>query len=119
MALDVVIGLIEPFSPAGSSELFYPEHLGFADFALRHHSAANLSWFRGVFLNSFLFCVLAWQPRVARPARKRILADFARELSLHRLSRPSCSIRVRRACMTTEPLMRATIDGNVLIGAET
>jgi hypothetical protein len=119
IALDVVIGLIEPFSPPNSTELFYPEHLGFADFDLRHPSSADLLWFRGVFLNSFLFCVLAWQSGVARPARKRILADFARNLSLHRLNRPTCSTYIRGACMTTEPLMRSTTDGNVVIEAPT
>lgn len=116
--LNLLVGLIEPFSPPGSNELLYPEHHGFADFAdtdfsvgvpAREYSALC----RGVFLNSYLFCVIAWQSRVARPMRRRVL-KLMKERSLTDIPQPNCSVNLSGACMTAASVMWSTLDGDII-----
>jgi hypothetical protein len=110
--LEVLLGLIEPFSPPGSSEILDPEgHFGFSEFTFQHPEADRVAWFRGVFINSYLLSVLAWNANAVRPARKRILTDMQQRLSLHRLARPQCNTRVEGACMSTRHLIEASVRG--------
>jgi hypothetical protein len=115
LGLSLLAGLIEPFSPAGSDEVFYPEHHGYANFEIGAPASHSISLFRGVFLNSFVFYVVAWRLGLARPTRKRFLKEITNGRFLTELPRPACSTSLRGACMSTEALMRATFDGTILI----
>jgi hypothetical protein len=107
--LDLLLGVIEPFRSETSNELVYPEHHGFADFAgtdfgVGVPAGRYTSLCRGVFLNSYLFCVISCRAGVTRPLRRRVL-KLMRERSLVDISRPSCSVRLNEACMTAAAVM--------------
>jgi hypothetical protein len=116
--LHLLIGLIEPFTQAGSEDLVYPEHHGFADFADTDFgvgvAAKEYSTLcRGVFLNSYLFFVVAWQPNVGLSVRRRVL-ELLDKRALTELPRPNCSIHLSGACMTAAAVVFSTLSGHII-----
>ena len=116
--LNLLVGLIEPFTLPGSKKLVYPEHQGFAEFADTDFSvgvpAKEYSTLcRGVFLNSYLFFVVAWRPNVGLPVRRRVL-ELLNKQSLTDLSRPDCCVHLSGACMTAAAVVFSTLGGNII-----
>jgi hypothetical protein len=116
--LNLLVGLIEPFTPPGSKEVVYPEHHGFADFADTDFGvgvpAKEYSTLcRGVFLNSYLFFVVAWRTNVGLPVRRRVL-ELLNKQSLTDLARPDCSVHLSGPCMTAAAVMFSTLSGNII-----
>lgn len=118
LKLDLLLGVIEPFRSETSNALLYPEHHGFADFSGTDFGTGlsagrYTSLCRGVFLNSYLFCVIGWQAGVSRPLRRRVL-NLMRDRSLVKIPRPSCSVRLNEACMTAAAVIWSTESGIIL-----
>jgi len=116
--LNLLVGLIEPYTPPGSKEVIYPEHHGFADFGDTDFGvgipAKEYSTLcRGVFLNSYLLFVVAWRTNVGLPVRRRVL-ELLNKRCLTDLARPHCSIHLSGACMTAAAVMFSTLSGNII-----
>jgi hypothetical protein len=116
--LSLLVGLIKPYTAPGSNEVLYPEHHGFADFAdtdfgvgvpTREYS----TFCRGVFLNSYVFCVIAWRPDGWSTYARRVLG-LLKKRSLTDLSRPKCSVHLSGACMTAAAVLYSTLGGAII-----
>jgi len=114
LVLNLLVGTIEPCHIPNVTDLQYPEHHGFANFNFSIPGGGEyFELCRGVFLNSYVFTVLGWHPKIDRPTRRQLLKAIVQVNSLSELQRPRASVRLTASCMTTETIMRSTILGSI------